>query len=379
MAACASREYYSAFDESPSPRVYGESAAAEGKAAFEAWLGTTFPLDTPGSDGHRGDRAVAVRLRPRRVLPARHRRRRAARRRPPAGMKAWRDAGPEARVGVCLEILDRLHAPRLRARQRRPAHQRPGVRDGVPGRRRPRARPGARGDRLRLGRDDADAAHGVVGEAGRGAPLRMEKTFTVVPRGRGAGDRLQHLPDLELLARPVRVAGHRQPGRREAAPVAPCCRSRSPCRSARRCWPRPASTRTSSRWRPRSPRTSWPSSLAVRPEVKLIDFTGGNAFGDWLEEQRPPGDGLHREGRRQHRRARLDRPTSRRCARTSRSRSRSTPARCARRRRTSTSPPTASRPTRARSPPPRWPPGSARPSTSCSATTRGRSSCSAAW
>jgi phenylacetic acid degradation protein paaN len=24
--------------------------------------------------------------------------------------------------------------------------------------------------------------------------------------------------------------------------------------------------------------------LAVRPEVKLIDFTGGNAFGDWLEE-----------------------------------------------------------------------------------------------
>ena len=26
------------------------------------------------------------------------------------------------------------------------------------------------------------------------------------------------------------------------------------------------------------------SSLAVRPEVKLIDFTGGNAFGDWLEK-----------------------------------------------------------------------------------------------
>ena len=83
VAASASREYYSAFDESPSPRVYGESAAAEGKAAFEAWLGTTFPLDTPGSDGDgRGDRAVAVRLRPRRLLPPRHRRRRAARRPP---------------------------------------------------------------------------------------------------------------------------------------------------------------------------------------------------------------------------------------------------------------------------------------------------------
>ena len=26
------------------------------------------------------------------------------------------------------------------------------------------------------------------------------------------------------------------------------------------------------------------SSLALRPEVRLIDFTGGNAFGDWLEK-----------------------------------------------------------------------------------------------
>ena len=26
------------------------------------------------------------------------------------------------------------------------------------------------------------------------------------------------------------------------------------------------------------------ATLAVRPEVKLIDFTGGNAFGEWLEE-----------------------------------------------------------------------------------------------
>ena len=29
------------------------------------------------------------------------------------------------------------------------------------------------------------------------------------------------------------------------------------------------------------------SSLALRPEVRLIDFTGGNAFGDWLEKNAP--------------------------------------------------------------------------------------------
>ena len=28
---------------------------------------------------------------------------------PPPPCPAWRDAGPQARVGVCLEILDRLH------------------------------------------------------------------------------------------------------------------------------------------------------------------------------------------------------------------------------------------------------------------------------
>ncbi len=43
VAASASREYYSAYDESPSPRVYGETAAGEGKAAFEAWLGAGVP------------------------------------------------------------------------------------------------------------------------------------------------------------------------------------------------------------------------------------------------------------------------------------------------------------------------------------------------
>ena len=52
VRACSTREYYAAFDESPSPRVYGENAAADGKAAFEAWRGQTFPLDTPGSQGY---------------------------------------------------------------------------------------------------------------------------------------------------------------------------------------------------------------------------------------------------------------------------------------------------------------------------------------
>src|SRR5437868_4196643 len=51
LTAIAERGYWSAFPESPSPRVYGESAAAAGEAAFRAYLGHDFPLDQPGVEG----------------------------------------------------------------------------------------------------------------------------------------------------------------------------------------------------------------------------------------------------------------------------------------------------------------------------------------
>jgi hypothetical protein len=51
LEAIRTRGYFSAFAESPSPKVYGESAAADGKKAFEALLGQDFPLQTPGADG----------------------------------------------------------------------------------------------------------------------------------------------------------------------------------------------------------------------------------------------------------------------------------------------------------------------------------------
>ena len=89
------------------------------------WLGTTFPLDDPGQ--RRGGRAteqspygfdLGV------SYPRAHRRVDALLAAARSGMRAWRDAGPEARVGVCIEILDRLHARVFELAQRRPAHQR---------------------------------------------------------------------------------------------------------------------------------------------------------------------------------------------------------------------------------------------------------------
>ncbi|MFZ1285668.1 MAG: hypothetical protein WAR57_01360, partial [Candidatus Phosphoribacter sp.] len=50
--ALATRSYYSRYPESPSPKVYGETAAADGLAAYQAYLGTSFTgLASQPTDG----------------------------------------------------------------------------------------------------------------------------------------------------------------------------------------------------------------------------------------------------------------------------------------------------------------------------------------
>ncbi|MCW2641804.1 MAG: phenylacetic acid degradation protein PaaN2, partial [Dactylosporangium sp.] len=106
LTAIRERGYWSAFNESPSPRAYGEDAASVGKAAFEAYLGADFPLDQPGTTGLVAGESspFGVRLDTRYPRPDVDTLLGAA----AAAMPAWRDAGPQTRVGVCLEILARL-------------------------------------------------------------------------------------------------------------------------------------------------------------------------------------------------------------------------------------------------------------------------------
>jgi hypothetical protein len=108
LTAISERAYWSAYPESPSPRVYGEDAAARGEAEFRAYLGNRFPLDQPGTrdwvSTERSPFGVDLDVEyphgdPEALLAA------AA-----EALPAWRDAGPQTRVGVCLEILARLHA-----------------------------------------------------------------------------------------------------------------------------------------------------------------------------------------------------------------------------------------------------------------------------
>ena len=215
-----------------------------GKEAFEAYLGRPFPLEQPGTDGWVGTRALAVRA----ATSA------SATRTPTldallaaaqAGMPAWRDAGPGRPRGGLPGDPRPDQRPHFEIAHAVHAHQRAGVRDGVPGRRPARAGPGLEAVAYAYAEMTRHAGHGALGEAaGQARPAAHDQDVHGRAARRRAGDRLQHVPDLERLPGAVRQPGHRQPGHRQAAPARGAAAGHHASRSPARCWPRPASTRT---------------------------------------------------------------------------------------------------------------------------------------
>ncbi|MBN9421377.1 MAG: phenylacetic acid degradation protein PaaN [Candidatus Accumulibacter sp. 66-26] len=107
VEAIHTRGYWAAFNEMPSPKTYGETAMEDGKRAYEACLGKEFALDQPGVRGwmssERSPYGVALDVKypvcDAEALVAAGQR----------AMAGWQKIGAEGRVGVCLEILDRLN------------------------------------------------------------------------------------------------------------------------------------------------------------------------------------------------------------------------------------------------------------------------------
>ncbi len=107
LAAIADRGYWSAYSESPSPKVYGEGAADAGKAAFDALRDKPFPLEQPGTVGSVGREQSPYGFPlgityPKADLDALF----AA---VANAQREWRKAGPDAWVGVSAEILHRIN------------------------------------------------------------------------------------------------------------------------------------------------------------------------------------------------------------------------------------------------------------------------------
>uniref|UniRef100_UPI0033420F8A phenylacetic acid degradation protein PaaN n=1 Tax=Castellaniella defragrans TaxID=75697 RepID=UPI0033420F8A len=107
LLAICTRGYWSPYAESPSPKAYGDAAPTDGRGAFEAHLGHPFELGQPGQSGwHDGETSpygVTLGVRypicdPQALMAAAL-----------GAMPQWQAIGAEGRVGICLEILDRLN------------------------------------------------------------------------------------------------------------------------------------------------------------------------------------------------------------------------------------------------------------------------------
>lgn len=107
VAAIEARTYWSAFVESPSPKAYGDTANADGRESLKTKFGQRFVLDQPGARAWLATEqspygeSLGV-LYPVCDIDALL----------DAGAKAmasWQAIGPMGRTGVCLEALDRLN------------------------------------------------------------------------------------------------------------------------------------------------------------------------------------------------------------------------------------------------------------------------------
>lgn len=283
LTAIAERAYWSAYPESPSPRVYGEHAAADGEAAFRAYLGNDFPLkDQPAITDW-----VATETSPFGIaLDVRYPHHdvdgllKAA----AAGLPAWRDAGPQTRAGVCVEILARLHSRAFELANA--VHATTGqafvmaFQAGAP-HAFDRALEAIAYAYREMSRTPATATWEKP--AGKGEPLRMSKTFHIVPRGIALVIGCNTFPTWNsypglfaslATGNPVVVKPH--PG--AVLPLA------ITVKIAREVLADAGFDPNLVLLAPEAPGEGLAKTLALRPEVRIIDFTGSTEFGDWLED-----------------------------------------------------------------------------------------------
>ncbi|MEV5686113.1 phenylacetic acid degradation protein PaaN [Streptomyces sp. NPDC052164] len=285
LDAIRTRAYWSPHPEHP--KAYGEGGApgslgaAEGKAAFDALLHTRLDLGQPGTDGWTGGEVSPYgpelgveypHADPDVLLPAMK-----------AGMGAWRAAGPETRALVCLEILSRISARThelahavmhtsgqafMMAFQAGGPHAQDRGLEAVAY---------AYEEQIRTPRT-ADWAK----PQGKRDPLRLHKSFTAAGRGISLLIGCNTFPTWNgypglfaslATGNPVLVKPHP----RAVLPLA------LTVRLAREVLTEAGFDPNLVALAAERPGEGIAKSLAVRPEIKIIDYTGSTAFGDWLE------------------------------------------------------------------------------------------------
>jgi phenylacetic acid degradation protein paaN len=280
VAAIHARTYWSPFAEVPSGKIYGETAAADGEAAFKARLNQPFDIDQPGSGrigAERSPYGMALGI----TYP-----------RPEIGaliaaaetaLPAWRDAGPASRVGICLEILARLNRRSFKIAHAVMHTTGQGFMMAFQA-----GGPHAQDRGLEAVAYAWEAMSGVPEFArwekpqGKNPPLVMDKTFRIVPRGVALVIGCATFPTWNgypglfaslATGNPVIVKPHPM----AVLPLAITVEIARAVLKEGGFDPNLVTLAVDTADAPIA------KELATRPEVKIIDFTGGSEFGNWLE------------------------------------------------------------------------------------------------
>ncbi|MEU2910377.1 phenylacetic acid degradation protein PaaN [Streptomyces massasporeus] len=282
LEAIRTRAYWSPHPEHP--KAYGENGsldAAAGKAAFDALLGSRLDLGQPGTDDWVGgetspygvDLGVTYPHADLDVLlPAMK-----------AGRRAWRDAGAEQRAVVCLEILKRIsdrthefaHAVMhtsgqafMMAFQAGGPHAQDRGLEAVAY---------AYVEQVRTP-DNAEWTK----PQGKRDPLAMNKQFTPVPRGISLMIGCNTFPTWNgypglFASLATGNAVLVKPHPRAVLPLA------LTVQVAREVLAEAGFDPNLVALAAERPGEGIAKTLALRPEIRIIDYTGSTEFGDWLE------------------------------------------------------------------------------------------------
>ncbi|MER5178671.1 phenylacetic acid degradation protein PaaN [Streptomyces sp. NPDC002896] len=276
------RAYWSPHPEHP--KAYGEDgslSAADGKAAFDALLGSRMDLGQPGTDDWVGGEvspygpALGITYPHADIdalLPAMR-----------AGMRAWRDAGAELRAVTCLEILARISA-----RTHEFAHAVMHTSGQAFMMAFQAGGPHAQDRGLEA------VAYAYVEQArtpdtaewtkpqGKRDPLALSKQFTAVPRGIALVIGCNTFPTWNgysglFASLATGNAVLVKPHPRAVLPLA------LTVQVAREVLAEAGFDPNLVALAAERPGEGIAKTLAVRPEIKIIDYTGSTAFGEWLE------------------------------------------------------------------------------------------------
>ncbi len=280
--ALARRRYYSRYPESPSPRVYGEQAADAGEQAFEAARHADYSAlaDQPSTGELVGAEispygpALGVSY-PQLDVDA-------ALRAAQSAIPAWRDAGATTRASVCVEIIEAInkrshemaHAvmhtsgqPFVMAFQAGGPHAQDRALEAVA---------------AALVEQQRVPAHVVWEKPTRRDPIRMAKDYRIVPRGVSLVIGCNTFPTWNAYPGIFAslATGNSVIIKPHPSAILPLALTTA---IAREVLAEAGFDRALVQLAPEDHGGTLARSLALREEVAIVDYTGGPAFGEWLE------------------------------------------------------------------------------------------------